>query len=163
MDELTKNNGYYRAVWGKRKTLTKTSYIAGAIVSAILTVILAIVTAQEYGFHPDAIPVWLIIFALMALMIGSIIMVIRAIKQGSQGAAAMGAIIGLVSGTIGLMAGAFSFAFRAPGILTIFFLFLDLFVCAVCGIFLLALFVIYAVYIPISDIYYCVKAHQEAA
>ena len=118
---------------------------------------------QEYGFHFGEILGWLVIFALITLMIGSIIMVVRAIKQGSQGAAAMGAIAGLISGTFGLIAAAYSFAFRSPGILMAFLLILDLFVCAICGAFLLILFAIYAVYIPISDIYYFAKANGENA
>lgn len=162
-ESVKKNHGYYRAVWEHRKALTKTSYLAGAVVSAILTVIFAVSAVQEYGFHFEDILGWLMIFALTTLMIGSIIMVVCAIKQGSQGAAAMGAIVGLISGTIGLIAAAFSFAFRSPGILLIFFLFLDLFVCAVCGAFLLILFAIYAVYIPISDIYYFAKANSKNA
>lgn len=162
-ETVRKNHGYYRAVWEQRKELTKTSYFAGAIVSAIFTVFFAVVTTQEYGFHFEDIFGWLMIFALTTLMLGSIIMVVCAVKQGSQGAAAMGAIVGLVSGTIGLIVASISFAFRSPGILMVFFLFLDLFVCAVCGAFLLILFTIYAVYIPISDIYYFAKAKGENA
>lgn len=160
---VKKNHGYYRAIWEQRKELAKTSYFAGAIVSAIFTVFFVVVTAQEYGFHFEDILGWLMIFALTTLMLGSIIMVVCAIKHGSQGAAAMGAIVGLISGTIGLIAASFSLAFRSPGILLVFFLFLALFVCAICGAFLLILFAVYAVYIPISDIYYFAKANSKSA
>ena len=162
-ESVKKNNGFYRAVWEHRKALTKTSYLAGAVVSAILTVIFAVSAVQEYGFHFEDILEWLVVFALTTLMAGSIIMVVRAIKHGSQGAAAMGAIVGLISSTIGLIAASISFAFRSPGILMVFFLFLDLFVWGVCGVFLLILFAVYAVYIPISDIYYFAKANSKSA
>lgn len=144
--------GYYETIWEDRKRMTFTSLIAGGIIGLIVAI--ATCVNAGYGFWGD-LGQGILMFLIITLFLTAMIIIIRSIHQGSAAGVAAGAGVGILASLIGAIAS----SARGGGIgLVLSFCMLIIFLFV-----LLVVAAIYAIYIPISDIYYFVKAKQERA
>ena len=141
--------GYYQMLWEERKRFLKSSCILGAIIAIVLTIVIG---KQGISSVSDFFEL-ILVFVVFSLFFIAVVAVARMIFGGGSagGNFAIGAVNGLWMATLNAFTG--SMLGIAIGLCMLFF-FIILF-----GI----VAAIYTIYLPISSIYYFIKARQENA
>lgn len=149
------SNGYYQAMWEARKRDLKFTLILSTIIAVALSFIIVYTMEDDAA---DAIWEFFLLLLLFFACTFPCIMIFRSLAVRSSGVAAGAFGIGLIAGLFGLaLSGGLSGAST--------FIILRFFVFAFFAMIGIIVFLVIAgvnlFYIPISDIYYFVKAKQE--
>ena len=158
-DTQPEKTGYYQEMWNKRKRMTKWCAILALIVSIIIAVVAA-VNAEPADFKDtfsDAFTLFVMVFicAFPISLLGC------SIADSSVSDTAMHAAVTVITGVFTFAVSNVAYNAGHASIFTIIAMIVSLIAMIVGGVIFLAIAAFYAVYIPVSDIYYCVRAHQE--
>lgn len=158
-DTQPENTGYYQEMWSKRKKMTKWCAILALIVSVIIAVVAAM-NAEPADFKDtfsDAFTLFVMVFicAFPIFLLGC------SIADSSVSDTAMHAAVTAITGVFTFAVSNVAYNAGHASIFTIIAMIVSLIAMIVGGVVFLAIAAFYAVYIPVSDIYYCVRAHKE--
>ena len=141
------NMGYYEAAWTERKHFLATSSIIGMIIS-LVTTILSAAGGMFEGMEGAAAGGFIVFFILFSILFIPVVTIVR-----MMGGKAEGFAIGMLSGLwTSMLSSIFDWG---PGMV------IGMIEFCIFGILFSIVALGYAVYLPVSSIYYFIKYKQE--
>jgi len=151
--------GYYQGMWDKRKKMTKWCAILALIVSVIIAVVAAM-NAEPADFK-DTFSDAFTLFVMVFICAFPISLLGYSIANSSVSDTAIHAAVAAITGIFTFAVSNIAYNSGHTSIFTIIAMTVSLIAMIVGGVLFLAIAAFYAMYIPVSDIYYCVRAHKE--
>ena len=158
-DTQSESTGYYQEIWNARKRMTKWCAILALIVSVIIAVVAAM-NAEPADFK-DTFSDAFVLFATVFVCTFPVFLLGYSIANSSVSDTAIHAAVAAITGIFTFAVSNVAYNAGHASIFTIIAMIVSLIAMIVGGVIFLAIAAFYAVYIPVSDIYYCVRAHQE--
>jgi len=151
--------GYYQGMWDKRKKMTKWCAILALIVSVIIAVVAAM-NAEPADFKTTLGNAF-VRFATVFVCTFPVFLLGYSIANSSVSDTAIHAAVAAITGIFTFAVSNAAYNAGHASIFTIIAMTVSLIAMIIGSVIFLAIAAFYAVYIPVSYIYYFVRAHQE--
>ena len=158
-DTQPERTGYYQEIWNARKRMTKWCAIFALITSVIIAVVVT-VNAEPADFK-NMLGSAFALFVAVFVCTFPVFLLGYSIANSSVSDTAIHAAVAAITGIFTFAVSNIAYNSGHTSIFTIIAMTVSLIAMFAGGIVFLAIAIFYAVYIPVSDVYYCGRDHKE--